>query len=363
MDHNVEFKGFEPEKRVCKLIEDLATKVERKTKNFSPDVTYLRVRVEENSARNLYHVSITLKLLGKTLASEEERHNLDETIQEAFAEIDRQLEMYKMSVRGEEPRKRAARQEERRQQNVNPVPIEQGNRERFFSQVGRHLKGLYEFVRHHLAYYEAMGDLLPDELTPEDVVDAVLLRAYREFVKDPTEQKIRSWLIRLAREQLEAEIKRLKSERNRTAVCIEEDIPETPPTEEVSTLDDEILEFYQPDEDLKLEDIIRDIEAPTPEELTETKELRRCVAEALAGLPEEWRRALLLRYDEGLTGVKLAKAIGKSEPEMARILKNARTSLRQKLIELGCRVKEDDSRPVVSAEAGANSQQKIAKRG
>ena len=208
-----------------------------------------------------------------------------------------------------------------------------------------------------------MGDLLPEELTPEDVVDAVLLRAYREFVKDPTEQKIRSWLIRLAREQLEAEIKRLKSERNRTAVHIEEDIPETPPTEEVSTLDDEILEFYQPDEDLKLEDIIPDIEVPTPEELTETKELRRCVDEALAGLPEEWRRALLLRYDEGRTGVRLAKAIGKSEPEMARILKNARTSLRQKLIELGCRVKEDDSRPVLSAEAGANSQQEIAKRG
>src|SRR6266850_2415021 len=122
MNHNVEFRGFEPEKRVCKLIEDLATKVERKTKNFSPDMTYLRVLVEESSARNLYHVSITLKLPGKTLASKEERHNLNETIQEAFAEIERQLKTYKASVRGEQLSKRAAKHEERRQQNVDPVP-------------------------------------------------------------------------------------------------------------------------------------------------------------------------------------------------------------------------------------------------
>jgi hypothetical protein len=64
-------------------------------------------------------------------------------------------------------------------------------------------------------------------------LDTTLLRAYREFVKDPADREIRDWLKQLATEQLEAEVKRLKSKRERT-VHIEEDIRETPPTEEVS---------------------------------------------------------------------------------------------------------------------------------
>jgi ATP-dependent Lon protease len=60
---------------------------------------------------------------------------------------------------------------------MKTTPSEQHNRERFFSSASQHLDRLYEFVRHQLAYFEAAGDLMPGELTPEDVVDAVLLRA------------------------------------------------------------------------------------------------------------------------------------------------------------------------------------------
>jgi actin-like ATPase involved in cell morphogenesis len=77
---------------------------------------------------------------------------------------------------------------------------------------------------------------------------------------------------------------------NELTVSIEEDIPETPPTQEVSTLGDEILDFYQPDEDLKVEDIVPDLEVPTPEQVMETKELQTCVREALLELPRQWRR-------------------------------------------------------------------------
>ena len=88
------------------------------------------------------------------------------------------------------------------------APREQRSRAMFFALIGRHLDNLYQFVRHRLSYSEAVGDLLPRELTPEDVVDAVLLRAYREFVKSPPAGKIRSWLIGLAREEVAAQIAR-----------------------------------------------------------------------------------------------------------------------------------------------------------
>ncbi|HEV8342815.1 MAG TPA: sigma-70 family RNA polymerase sigma factor [Candidatus Binatia bacterium] len=228
-------------------------------------------------------------------------------------------------------------------QKMNAAAVEQHNREQFFSLVGQHLNGLYEFVRHQIAHFESVGDLAPRELTPEDVVDATLLRAYREFVKDPAGRDMRSWLIDLAAKQLETEIKRLKSERDGT-LHIEEDIPETPPEEEVKTLGEEILDFYQPDEDLKLEDVIPDLKIPPPERIAEIKELRRCVSAALTALPREWRQALWLRHGEGRTSAELAKAMRKPEREVHRILEYSLQFVRQRLVESGCEFEKGNLR-------------------
>jgi RNA polymerase sigma factor (sigma-70 family) len=234
---------------------------------------------------------------------------------------------------------------------MSDTQSEKQNRENFFSLAGQHLERLFEFVRRRLAYFESLGDLLPGELAAEDVVDAVLLRAYHEYansskasglaseverVKEPAHRDIAGWLIELATERLRSEVKRLKSERNR-AVHIEEDIPETPPAEEVSTLGDEILDFYQPDEDLKLEDIFPDAQISTPEEMTAAKEeLLRCVNASLAAMPREWRRALRLRHAEGFTDAQLADALHKEAPEIERILEYGRQHLRRSLIQSGC---------------------------
>jgi RNA polymerase sigma factor (sigma-70 family) len=209
-------------------------------------------------------------------------------------------------------------------------------RETFFSLATEHLDGLYAFVRRQLAYYQSLGDLLPGELEPEDVVDAVILRAYRTFSKELAGPDLGDRLIRLAADQLRKEVRRLKFERERS-VHLEEDIPETPPEEESLTLGEEILEFYQPDEDLKLEDIFPDYKVPTPDEAVEMKEeLLRCVNAALAAMPKEWRRAFRLRHAEGLTEEDIAENLEKTLPEIRRILRVAAERLKDKLIEAGC---------------------------
>lgn len=220
---------------------------------------------------------------------------------------------------------------------------EQTKRQEFLSQVGGHLKKLYEHVRHQLGYFESVGDLAPGELKPEDVVDAALIRAYREFVRNPSpqdRQDMETRLIQLATRQLQSEVKRLRSETGRT-VHIEEDVPETPPEEEVKTLGEEILYFYQPDEDLKMEDVLPDLSIPTPEQVAELREFRRCVNAASAALPGEWRRALQLRYVDGRTLKQTAAALRKSEREVERVIEYARRYLRQRLVESGCAFNED----------------------
>src|ERR1700730_10691249 len=131
------------------------------------------------------------------------------------------------------------------------VSAKQRQRELFFSLMGRYLNNVYHVVRHEIGYFEALGDLRPGELAPEEVLDAILPRAYQEFLEDPSGRSIKSRLIARAREQLRADMQRLKSWRARTPVRTEQGIPDTPPQEWVSPLGDETLDFFEPDEDLK----------------------------------------------------------------------------------------------------------------
>lgn len=214
---------------------------------------------------------------------------------------------------------------------------ERQNRGKFFSLAKPHLQRLHEFVRHQLAYFESSGDLVPRELTVEDVIDAVLLRAEEQFLKGAGDREIGSWLIQLATERIHHEIERRKAER-KTTVHLEENIPLTPPAKEVQTLGEEILEFYQPDEDLKLENIFPDVDVSTPEDFVAAKEeLLHCVNAALAEMPKEWRQALRLRHVKDLTPEQLSEVLEKDEPEIERILEYARQHLRKSLMEAGCR--------------------------
>ena len=333
MRRNLEFKNFSPGHRLRELVEELIARLDRHAPNSPADTIFLRLFVDENVARKLYHVSLTCNVPGRMLAAQEERHDAEEAVREAFVEIERQLEKHKETLSHSYLYKRPARREELRRQKAEAFPVEERERELFSTVAERHLKNLYNFVRREIAYYLVTGDLPPGEITAEDVVDATLLQAYREFVKDPPRREIRSWLIGLAVERVDAEAIRSKSER--AGVHIEENIPEIPPAEEVSTLGDEIMDFYQPDEDQKLEDIIPDITAPTPEQVLEGRELQRFINRTLATLPRVWRRAFALHYVGGMPVAEIAWMTKGAEPEVERHLEFAREYLRQRLLEAG----------------------------
>jgi ribosome-associated translation inhibitor RaiA len=122
VNHNIEFKNFEADQATRGLIDTLIKKLKKKAKHFPADEVFLRLMTEENPARTLYRVSVTMEIPGeaaatkKTLPAKEERHDLTEALRDAFIEIDRQLEAYKASLRGEQWWKRKARRGELRAQ-------------------------------------------------------------------------------------------------------------------------------------------------------------------------------------------------------------------------------------------------------
>ena len=339
MKHNIEFKNFDPDKTletkdgIRKLIETCLARLEKSAKALPPDAVSARVMIEQNLAHKLYHVTVTLEVPEKTLAAKKETHNLAAGIRQAFAEIHRQLDHHKATLRGERQWKQIERRDQVRH-NRSKIPASELS-EVFFEVVKPHLNRLKEFATHVVGLAEDRGDLVPGQLTPDDLVDATLVEAYTEFLMNPTPGNLQTWLIRLATKQLAAEVERTRLDSQR-AVHIETDIPETPPREEVTTLGDEILDFYQPDEDLKMEDILPEIEISTPELEAEKKELRECVRTAFDSMPMDSRRALLLRYIQGMDEAQLAKVLQRPMPEIRRLVEDGRAYLREKLIESGC---------------------------
>jgi DNA-directed RNA polymerase specialized sigma24 family protein/ribosome-associated translation inhibitor RaiA len=342
MKHELEFKGADPGHRIQSLIESWISRLDRHSEGFSGDPVSLRCLVEEAPAHELFRASVTLKVPKKMLSAKDESHNAETAIHSAFQEVERQLEAYKSGLRGEHGWKRVeCRRRLKCRKAGAAATAASPDPEWFFVLVEPHLAKLREVVGHVLGHVKARGDLAPSELEPDDVVDAALARAYGEFSNERTPEDVRSRLVRFALDEIKAAVKRAKIDRSVT--YLEERVPRTPPTEQVSTLGDEILDFYQPDEDLKMEDIVPDLEVPPPDQITEGKNLQRCVRDALNGLSHDARRALTLRYIVGLPDKELAKSLRRPEAEVQRLIEDARLYVRAELNASGCAFKPSGS--------------------
>ena len=217
MTHNMEFKGFEQnlsrEEELRKLIENLASRLEKKLKRFDADELLLRVVVEESSAHTLYHVSIVLDVPEKTIAAKDEGRDPESPLRAAFTEVERQLDEYRAIQRGEHDWKRRVRREELRRRRIQEPPDERRTSDAFFPIVQTYLPELERFARAAIAAAEARGDLSSAELTPEELAEATLLMGYREFAQNPMLGDVPNWLLELAGRQLDAEIERSRPER------------------------------------------------------------------------------------------------------------------------------------------------------
>lgn len=206
-------------------------------------------------------------------------------------------------------------------------------RDQFFRTIQPHLEKFNKFVRGEIEYQLATGDLKTDELSPEDVVDGVVLLAFEEYQKNPPKLPLDRWLVMLAMKYIRNETRSLRQD-GEDFVHLEEDIPETPPEEEVVTLGEETLDFYQPDEDLQMEDVVADPTAETPEQIAESREaLLQFVGQSLTELPRAWRDAFILTRVQGFSTAEIAEIFDQPEKKVKQNLQQAENALKKKLID------------------------------
>ncbi len=191
-----------------------------------------------------------------------------------------------------------------------------------------YLDRLYGFVRRELRYYEDLGLLNPGEVRAEDVVDDVVARAVQLWAQRPPH--LLPWLYRLALHRLR-QIARAARERPDRTVRLELPAPLHELPEEA---DQELWEFYQPDDVVTWEDVLPDEHAPDPEEIELQQEALEQIEAVINRLPARQREAFILDTLEGLTPEEIARTLGVEEEQVRAWLREARERLRRAVTEV-----------------------------
>lgn len=193
------------------------------------------------------------------------------------------------------------------------------------------LASLAHFVQRELAYLQTRGDLAADDPSVDDIVDETLARACERFAERRPRLEPLQWLHQIALELLDVEVVRRQMEEGR-CISLESRLPAQ--RHEPREDDDELLfEYWQPDEVLRLEDVVPATDG-TPEDAVITRELSELVAALLAELPEPWRRAVTLCRIEAQPQAAAARVLGITEEELQHRLAHADAFLRARLGDL-----------------------------
>ncbi|GAB4299570.1 MAG: hypothetical protein Kow0058_15300 [Roseovarius sp.] len=308
--------------------------LERRLTRFRPELVRLEVTLSQTSGKMRIHASLRLELPSGVIAARAEGFETEPVLRAAFAELGHRLERHLARLRHDWRWKRPARRA--RIGTLLPparAEAEAARRALFFKLIEDHLDAVYDQVRRELTYLEASGSVRAGDLSVRGLVDATILRGLARFENRPGEFSVGDWLRKLALETIAQEARQARRAIPEDAESLERSPQQ--PAEEPTEADQEMFEFYQPDDLLRLEDLVADDSAEDPQSGLERREAALAVHRALADLPALWRAVLVMCDLEDSTPEQAAAILELPETEVTWIAKAARGFVRQKLIEGG----------------------------
>ena len=109
MKRLIELKHVGPRQHVLHLLDDLIGRLEDRLSHYRADAVSLHVLFDENGTHKLYRIALTCHVPGHLVAAHEESRNAGTMIRRAFAELERQLDRLKATVRHEHALRRSRR--------------------------------------------------------------------------------------------------------------------------------------------------------------------------------------------------------------------------------------------------------------
>lgn len=320
------------QQRAPEVIAEEARQIEPRLERFRPELVRLEATVSQTRGKKRIHASLRLQLPSGVIAAQEEGFEVEPVLRKAFADLRKRLERHLAHLRHEPDYKRPARRA-RLGALLPPARDEEESKRRalYFDLIEDHLDAVYDAVRRELTYLESSGRVPAGRLTVRGLVDAVILKGLETFEQRPTEFSVGDWLLKIAHQTIVDEARAARRAVPDDAEPLE-DAPREP-AQDPTESDQEMFEFYQPDDVLLLEELVADPESEDPETALIERETSVQLHRAMADMPALWRKVVERMDIEGATPEHVAAFLGIDEGEVRRIADAAHDFLRQRLTE------------------------------
>ncbi|MBI3940619.1 MAG: sigma-70 family RNA polymerase sigma factor, partial [Acidobacteria bacterium] len=198
-----------------------------------------------------------------------------------------------------------------------------GNQREIAIAISQSLDKVENYIRRELYRQALVENLPPGLLQPQAILDEVFLEVSAHAARLPDNWTVERWMIQVARDRIRNRVQELDANRDQPHV---EDAAENP-----ERWYDEALNFYQPDESLRVEDVLPDDRSATPEELLAQHEREEQLRRAIAHLPDPIRESFVLFALEGFNSDEIAMITRKTPDRVLEEVQEAQGLLREQV--------------------------------
>ena len=310
------------------LLQQQTDKLNRLLQVFRPELVHLKGSILESAPHEGIVVSLNLRLPSGQMAAQETCDNVVGAVKAGFSELVRQLKKHKELLRNQHkwPRRHGPRRAmvetvpfEQTVAAIKPEPVSLGD---LSSYVDANLPRLRRFVSRELTHLVNDGQVLPDQVSVDDVIGEAVANALGDHHEKPERMRLEPWLYRLAVEA----IQRI-AEGDESFGSLERE----PDTGEGMETAEPVTQFSHPEQRLYVEGAIADSTAQTPEDIAARNELIALVERSLRDAGRNPREAFILFTIEGFTVEEIADISKQSAEQVRAHIRSARDHLQSAL--------------------------------
>lgn len=178
------------------------------------------------------------------------------------------------------------------------------------------VRNLRSYVGYELGRRVSMGQLSPEDVLRDEVVDTAFASALTRLEEGVPIRDLHTYLRSRAQDMIRREVRRVSNEQQRIVSL------------------DTVISGSEEGEDgelVRLADIIPDLQTPELDQAVIDAETVTYLIEALSDLPERWRTVVLQRTIEGRSAREIAEDEGLDIDEVRRIIVSSRDFLRDRM--------------------------------
>ncbi len=315
MNLKIQHRHLKVTEALKRLIDRHANQLEKILPTFTSRDLDLHINLERLPRGRQYHTVLVMTMPQRKIRVERMENNPATSVLRAFDELLRRIKKFKSQLNRESLWKKEPVSANTESRTYKKRILE--------SAINQNLDKIENYLRRELLHRALIEDIPIGILQARALVDEVFLKVNSRVMDRPEALPLDQWMFQIARRELNSRFLELRAAREEVHV---EERADTP-----SRWDDEELTFYQPDEVLSLEDLIRDEHSVDPEQLLAQEEAKDELQKAIASLPNEVREPFVLFALEGLNSDEVAMIMDKSPREIVQDVEQARMELRKRL--------------------------------